>query len=310
MSAHEKIGAAISAANEAGRIALVPFITAGYPEPRDFIATLKDVASVGDVVELGIPFSDPMADGMTIQRSSFVALQKGVSLKWIFEQLDSAKGEIDAPLVMMSYLNPLLAFGYDKLAERALAAGVCAFIVPDLPFEESDDIRAALEAKGLGLIQLVTPATPDVRLKMLFDNGRYKKFFTKIRSTDALGFVVNPLIFSYGLPLLFGLVMGSDVSWLRKLVIMLIGYFVITLVQIWGVVWQSLKMLSFNFGEQTHSIVLSHGVSDGSIALGYQLGTLILPALAPIFVWVLTNRPLVEQFVGWQVGQLKGKRNR
>ncbi len=129
-------------------------------------------------------------------------------------------------------------------------------------------------------------------------------------TTDALGFVVNPLIFSYGLPLLFGLVMGSDVSWQRKLVIMLIGYFVITLVQIWGVVWQSLKMLSFNFGEQTHAIVLSHGVSDTSIALGYQLGTLIFPALAPIFVWVLSNRPLVEQFVGWQVEELKGKRNR
>jgi uncharacterized membrane protein (Fun14 family) len=129
-------------------------------------------------------------------------------------------------------------------------------------------------------------------------------------TTEALGFVVNPLIFSYGLPLLFGLVMGSDVSWLRKLVIMLIGYFVITLVQIWGVVWQSLKMLSFNFGEQTHAIVLSHGVSDTSIALGYQLGTLIFPALAPIFVWVLSNRPLVEQFVGWQVEELKGKRNR
>ena len=172
MSAHERIGAAISAANESGRPALIPFITAGYPEPKDFIATLKDVASVGDVVELGIPFSDPMADGMTIQRSSFVALQKGVSLKWIFEQLDSAKGEIDAPLVMMSYLNPLLAFGYEALAERALAAGVCAFIVPDLPFEESEDIRAALEAKGLGLIQLVTPATPDVRLKMLCEASR------------------------------------------------------------------------------------------------------------------------------------------
>ena len=129
-------------------------------------------------------------------------------------------------------------------------------------------------------------------------------------TTDALGFVVNPLIFSYGLPLLFGLVMGSDVSWLRKGVIMLIGYSVITLVQIWGVVWQSLKMLSFNFGEQTHAIVLSHGVSDASIALGYQLGTLIFPALAPIFVWVLTNRPLVEQFVGWQVGQMNNKWNR
>ena len=124
-------------------------------------------------------------------------------------------------------------------------------------------------------------------------------------TTEALGFIVNPLVFSYGLPLLFGLVMGSDVSWKRKLGIMLIGYVVILLVQIWGVVWQSLKMLAFNFGEQSHAIVQAHGVSDGAIAMGYQLGTLILPALAPIFVWVLTNRPLVEQFVGWSADQLK-----
>ena len=172
MKAHERIGAALTAANDAGQPALIPFITAGYPEPQDFIATLKAIAKVGDVVELGIPFSDPMADGMTIQRSSFEALQKGVSLKWIFDQLDSAQGEIDAPLVMMSYLNPLLAFGYDALAERALAAGVCGFIIPDLPFEESADIRAALEARGLGLIQLVTPATPDDRLQTLCEASR------------------------------------------------------------------------------------------------------------------------------------------
>ena len=120
MQAHERITAAITAANDAGRTALIPFITAGYPEPDDFIATVQSVAGAGDVVELGIPFSDPMADGMTIQRSSFEALQKGVSLAWIFDQLDKA-GPIDAPLVMMSYLNPLLAFGYEKLAERALA---------------------------------------------------------------------------------------------------------------------------------------------------------------------------------------------
>ena len=172
MQAHERISAALRAANDSGRPALVPFITAGYPEPQDFIATLKAVAEVGDVVEIGIPFSDPMADGMTIQRSSFEALQKGVSLRWIFDQLDAAQGEIDAPLVMMSYLNPLLAFGYEALVERALAAGVCAFIVPDLPFEESDEIREALEAKGLGLIQLVTPATPEDRLKTLCDASR------------------------------------------------------------------------------------------------------------------------------------------
>jgi len=188
MKAHERLSAAIVSAKGSGRPALVPFITAGYPEPKDFVATLKDIASVGDVVELGIPFSDPMADGMTIQRSSFVALQKGVSVKWIFEQLDSAHGEIDAPLVMMSYLNPLLAFGYDALAERALAAGVCGFIVPDLPFEESAEIRAALEAKGLGLIQLVTPATPDARLKMLCEASKgfvYAVTITGITGGDA-----------------------------------------------------------------------------------------------------------------------------
>jgi len=172
MKAHEKIAAAIKASNDAGRPALIPFLTAGYPDPKAFTSTLKSIASVGDVVELGIPFSDPMADGMTIQRSSFVALQNGVSLKWIFDQLDTVADEIDTPLVMMSYLNPLLAFGYQALARRALDAGVCGFIVPDLPFEESDELRRELEAVGLGLIQLVTPATPRARLKMLSDASR------------------------------------------------------------------------------------------------------------------------------------------
>ncbi|MBT8059010.1 MAG: hypothetical protein HKP03_10055 [Xanthomonadales bacterium] len=128
-------------------------------------------------------------------------------------------------------------------------------------------------------------------------------------TTEALGFVVNPLVYSYGLPLLFGLVMGSDVSWLRKFTIMLIGYVTILGVQIWGVVWVSLKMLAFNFGEQTHAIIQGHGISDSAIAMGYQLGTLILPALAPIFVWILSNRPLVEQFVGWGADQLGDKPN-
>ena len=187
MKAHERVTAAIRAAKDAGRTGLVPFVTAGYPEPKDFTNTLKAVAKVGDVVEVGIPFSDPMADGMTIQRSSFEALQKGVSLAWIFDELEKAGG-FDAPLVMMSYLNPLLAFGYDRLADRALETGVCGFIVPDLPFEESDEIRAALEAKGLGLIQLVTPATPEHRLETLCDASRgfvYAVTITGITGGDA-----------------------------------------------------------------------------------------------------------------------------
>jgi tryptophan synthase alpha chain len=114
-------------------------------------------------------------------------LRKGVSLAWIFDELEKAGG-FDAPLVMMSYLNPLLAFGYERLADRALETGVCAFIVPDLPFEESDEIRAALEAKGLGLIQLVTPATPQERLKTLCDASRgfvYAVTITGITGGDA-----------------------------------------------------------------------------------------------------------------------------
>jgi tryptophan synthase alpha chain len=187
MQSHERVSAAITRANEEGRTALVPFVTAGYPDPGTFVDTLQAVASVGDVVEIGVPFSDPMADGMTIQRSSFAAIEKGVTLTWIFEQLASA-GRMDVPLVMMSYLNPLLAFGYERLARRARETGVCAFIVPDLPFEESQEIRAALEAEGVGLIQLVTPATPDERLRMLADASRgfvYAVTITGITGGDA-----------------------------------------------------------------------------------------------------------------------------
>jgi tryptophan synthase alpha chain len=167
MPAHDEITRAIRAANDAGRTALVPFITAGYPERERFIDTLVKVSKVGDVVEIGIPFSDPMADGMTIQRSSFEALKQGVNLAWIFDQVEAARDEIEAPLVMMSYLNPLLQFGYENLAKRATAAGVGGFIVPDLPFEESGELRDALESEGVGVIQLVTPASPDARLEKL-----------------------------------------------------------------------------------------------------------------------------------------------
>ncbi len=221
MKAHERVTAAIRAANEAGRTALVPFVTAGYPEPRDFIDTLQAVAAVGDVVEVGIPFSDPMADGMTIQRSSFEALRKGVSLAWIFDELEKAGG-FDAPLVMMSYLNPLLAFGYERLADRALETGVCGFIVPDLPFEESADIRAVLESRGLGLIQLVTPATPDARLKTLCDASRgfvYAVTITGITGGDAglpgdLAGYLDKVSAVAGIPVCagFGIRQASDVA--------------------------------------------------------------------------------------------------
>ncbi len=168
---HERISQAIYHATQAGRVALVPFITAGYPSKADFIGGLQQLASEGDVIELGVPFSDPMADGVTIQRSSHAAIQAGVSLRWILAELTAA-GEIAAPLVLMSYLNPLLVYGYEELASDALRAGVCGFIVPDLPLEEGQELRAALDAKGLALIQLVTPATPAERMQRLCDASK------------------------------------------------------------------------------------------------------------------------------------------
>ena len=111
-----------------------------------------------------------MADGMTIQRSSREALRQGFSLRWLLDELQAMQrdGQLPrAPLILMSYLNPLLAFGFDKLASAAAKAGVCGFIIPDLPYDEGEDLRAALAPHGLALVQMVTPVTQPERLKKL-----------------------------------------------------------------------------------------------------------------------------------------------
>lgn len=167
MLPREHIALSIRDAESTGRPAIVAFLTAGFPEPDKFHELLCKVAEVADVVEIGVPFSDPMADGLTIQRSSRVALAKGVSLHWILSTLKDAAQKPKAPILLMSYLNPLLAFGFDRLPQAAREAGVAGFIVPDLPYEESEDIRGALDAYGLALVQMVTPVTPDERLAML-----------------------------------------------------------------------------------------------------------------------------------------------
>ena len=164
MLPRESLAAAL---REAEKPALVAFITAGFPDRDGFLGVLAEVAGAADAVEIGVPFTDPMADGVTIQRSSQAALASGVSLAWILEQLGAREFELTAPVLLMSYLNPLLAFGYDALARRAAASGVSGFIVPDLPYEESAPLRAALDTHGLALVQLVTPATPPDRLRAL-----------------------------------------------------------------------------------------------------------------------------------------------
>ncbi len=147
--------------------ALVAFLTAGYPKPETFLDLLREISAAADVVELGVPFTDPMADGVTIQRSSQSALRQGVTLKWIFDQLESCNFELNSPMLLMSYMNPLLAFGLESLVSRMQNTGVSGLIVPDLPYEESDVLKSELNTQGLALVQMVTPATPRPRLEKL-----------------------------------------------------------------------------------------------------------------------------------------------
>jgi tryptophan synthase alpha chain len=165
MTPAERISHSIRAAAAGGEPALVAYLTAGFPTRGRFREHVRALAAAADVVEVGVPFTDPMADGVTIQRASLAALAQGVSLKWILEELE-ALGELRAPLLLMSYLNPLLAFGA-TLAARAGRAGVAGFIVPDLPLDESSELRAALEVQGLALVQMVTPVTEPERMRAL-----------------------------------------------------------------------------------------------------------------------------------------------
>jgi tryptophan synthase alpha chain len=161
VSAGTRIEAAIREALNRGEPAVAGFLTAGFPTLREFPDILRDVAAEAAVVEVGVPFSAPMADGITIQESSRQALANGVTLSWILDTLSGL--ELDAPVVLMSYLNPLLSHGLDRLAADAVVAGVSGFIVPDLPVDESGPMRRSLSARGIALIQLVTPLTPPER---------------------------------------------------------------------------------------------------------------------------------------------------
>jgi tryptophan synthase alpha chain len=154
---------AITTANNESRLALAVFLTAGWPTRDAFTSVVRSVARHADIVEIGVPFSDPMADGVTIQEASHHAIRDGVTLDWILETVTDLG--IDAPVLLMSYLNPLLAFGIERLGDALVDARVSGCIVPDLPLEESAVLRAPLRDRGLDLVQLVSPATPPGRLE-------------------------------------------------------------------------------------------------------------------------------------------------
>ena len=179
-----RIEAASRAAHASGRPAIAAFVTAGFPDRARFPAILGSVRRAADIVEIGVPFSDPMADGVTIQRASHAALREGVTLPEILAGL-AARRDDGAPILLMSYLNPLLAYGVDRLPAAARAAGVDGFIVPDLPHEEAALLRPACEAEGMALVAMVTPATPPDRLARLLSAAR--GFVSAVTRTGTTG---------------------------------------------------------------------------------------------------------------------------
>jgi len=196
MTPRDRISAAIRNASKGGDPALVAFLTAGHPQKERFRDHLRAIAAGADVVEIGVPFTDPMADGVTIQRSSQRALEQGVTLAWIFDEL-AAMPRLDTPLLLMSYLNPLLAFGLDKLASTAARTGVCGFIVPDLPIDESDDLRAALGAEGVALVQMATPVTAPERLRRIGENSEGFVYAVTMTGTTGKNVAVPEDVLSY-----------------------------------------------------------------------------------------------------------------
>lgn len=156
----------------AGKKGFIPFITAGDPNLKTTKALIIALSRAGaTVIELGVPFSDPMADGPVIQRASERALRHDLGLEQILDMVTKVRVQIDTPIVLFSYFNPLLQFGTQRLAREAKRAGIDGILVTDLIPEEADEFSASLRAEGLDMIFLVAPTSTDARLKMVAERA-------------------------------------------------------------------------------------------------------------------------------------------
>ncbi len=145
------------------------YYTAGYPSLNDTVPILKTLEEAGaDLVEIGIPFSDPLADGPTIQHSGEAALKNGMSLKVLFEQLADLRPEVTMPVILMGYINTVHKYGIEAFAEKCSEVGVDGVILPDLPFQEYLDVyKETFDKFGISNIFLITPQTPEERIKLI-----------------------------------------------------------------------------------------------------------------------------------------------
>ena len=145
------------------------YFTAGYPKLEDTLPTLLSLQTNGvDLIEIGIPFSDPMADGIVIQNSSQVALQNGMSIRKLFEQLTAVRLDIHIPLIMMGYLNPVMQFGFENFCRECSRVGVDGMIIPDLPMDDFlAEYKVIAEHYKLEFIFLITPETSEERIRLI-----------------------------------------------------------------------------------------------------------------------------------------------
>ena len=145
------------------------YFSAGHPELEDTVPILKQLQAFGvDMVEIGLPFSDPLADGPTIQESSTQALRNGMNTEKLFEQLKNIREQIDIPLILMGYFNPMMQFGIEKFCQRCEAVGIDGLIIPDLPVDVyHEEYKALFDQHGLYNMFLITPQTPEERIRYI-----------------------------------------------------------------------------------------------------------------------------------------------
>jgi tryptophan synthase alpha chain len=169
MTGLKHISRTFAALKAQGRAALMPYFTLGFPTLEKSLDVVESLSRCGaDLIELGVPFSDPLADGPTIQHSTQKALEQGMTAARCLEAAAQLRDRgIEQPLLLMGYTNPILAFGIERYAARAAAAGVDGLIVPDLPLEESSLLDSACRDRGLALVYLVSPASPPERVAAL-----------------------------------------------------------------------------------------------------------------------------------------------
>jgi tryptophan synthase alpha chain len=160
------IANAFASARAEGRAALMPYFTLGFPDSQASLSVLKSIAASGaDLIELGVPFSDPLADGPTIQHSTQVALEHGASMAVCLDLTAKIRAQgITQPLLLMGYYNPILAYGIERFVSEAAAAGADGFIIPDLPPEEASEMEAACQHNRLALVYLLAPTSTPERI--------------------------------------------------------------------------------------------------------------------------------------------------